>query len=253
MEENNNIKVLDKALRILDVIRQSSRPLGVNELARSCGLSPATAFRMLKTLKNGNWVYQDSNEKYIIGTKISFVTEKNNFWIALKETAYFIMTKYSLYENQAMNLVVRDTDKCFILEQSHSKKTIDYVPPVGTVLHAHASACGKVLLSELSEDMRNNILGGGELKKFTDYTITNRTKLSNELAQIRKNGFALDEHESQEEGFCIAVAVKSISGETFAALSFSGFIGEKSREEVAHYVSVLKKASSEITDRLFKN
>ena len=84
-----------------------------------------------------------------------------------------------------------------------------------------------------------------------------------ELAAVRERGFALDAHESQEEGFCIAVPVRAAKGaargggrgagegEIIAALSFSGFIGQKTVGEIDHYVKLLHGASAEITARLF--
>lgn len=252
MEETNNVKALEKALALLDAVRESDRPLGVNELAKLCALSPATAFRMLKTLLSHGWVYQDNNDKYILGHKISFVTEKTNFRLAMKETAYFIMSRLSVSEQQAMNLVVRDNEKCFILGQSRTEKIVDYVPPVGTFLPVYASACGKVLLSELPEPVLGGILGMTEMKRMTPYTITDLDKFAAELQNVRIKGYALDAHESQEEGFCIAVPVRAPSGEIISALSFSGFIGQKTVGEIDYYIGLLKKASDEITCQIFR-
>lgn len=252
MEENNNVKVLEKALTILDTIRETDRPLGVNELAKLCALSPATTFRMLRTLKSHGWVYQDENEKYTVGYKISFVTEKNSFRLAMKEVAYYTMARLSAVEREAMNLVVREQERCYILGQSRTEKIVDYVPPVGTVLPLHASACGKVLMSELPEPILSDILNTMDFRRLTSHTITDRNEFLRVLAEVRERGYALDEHESQEEGFCIAVPLRAPSGEIAAALSFSGFIGQKTVSEIDYYVRLLKDAAREIMDKLFQ-
>ena len=113
-KSGEKIKVLEKAITILDMIKASNRPLGVNELSRECGVNLTTTFRILKTLQGRGWVYQDQNDKYIIGYKVSFVTEKNNFYVALKEIAYYTMARFSALVSQAMNLIVRENSKCFI-------------------------------------------------------------------------------------------------------------------------------------------
>lgn len=251
METNGNIKVLEKALTVLDVVKDAKQPTGVNEIAKICGLSAATTFRILKTLKNRGWVYQDENDKYTVGHKISYVTEKNNFYTALKEVAYFTMSALTAQEKQAMNLVVREEDKCRIIGQSRTMKIVDYTPPVGTILPFHASACGKVLLAYAPETIRDAILGSIDYVKMTKSTITSREDLEKELEKIRTQGFAIDAHESQEEGFCMAVPVFDPDGGVLAALSFSGFIGQRDVEEVDRYVKILKQASAEITEKLF--
>ena len=250
-KETGNVKVLVKALTILDILKGSDQPLGVNEISRQSSINLTTAFRILKTLKNEGWIYQDKNDKYIIGLKVSFVTEKNNFYLALKEIAYYTMTRLSVKESQAMNLIVRENEKCLILQQSRTEKFVDYVPPPGTVVPIYASAGGKILLSELPDFVRKEILDKTEMKPLTKYTITGKTAFMKELQKVKKSGYAVDAHESQEDGFCIAVPVRSKEGEIIAALSFSGFIGKITDTNIDYYEKILKKASSEITENLY--
>ena len=250
MEENNNSKVLERGLVILEVLSDGN-PLGVNEIAKLCSLSPATTFRLLRTLCSRGWVWQDKDEKYMAGVRMSYIPAQRSFLTMLREIAYYRMAKLSESEHEAMNLVVREFDKCYILGQSRTGKIVDYVPPVGTVLPFHASACGKVLLSGLDDSERGHILDGVDFRKMTDSTITDRNEFLKALEEVRSQGYALDRHESQEEGFCIAVPIYDNERKIIAALSFSGFIGRKTVDEIDHYVKLLKTASSEITKELF--
>lgn len=250
MEENNNVKALERALNLMEVLSEHES-CGVNEIAKLCSLSPATAFRLLKTLCAHGWAWQDEDEKYSVGVHMSYFTAHRHFLYLLREVAYYHMAKLSETEKEAMNLVVRDLDKCYILGQSRTNKIVDYVPPVGTVLPFHASACGKVLLSELNDQLRDHILDGIKFDKLTDSTITDREAFTAMLDEVRKNGYAVDRHESQAEGFCIAAPIRSPKGEIIAALSFSGFIGKKTVSEIDRYVKLLTDASKSITDELF--
>ena len=249
MEENNS-KVLDRALTLLEKLSELGQ-CGVNELAKECNLSPATSFRLLRTLCSHGWVRQSDDDKYSVGIRLSYIQSQRSFLAALREVAYFRMASLSESEHEAMNLVVRDLCRCYILGQSRTSKIVDYVPPVGTELPFHASACGKVLLSELPENIRSHILDRIDFRRFTDGTICDRETFVSELGKVRAEGFALDNHESQEEGFCIAVPVRSQDGGIIAALSFSGFIGQKTVSEIDRYVGLLKAASSDITKELF--
>ena len=69
MEETGNVKALEKALCVLDAVRDADSPLGVNEIAKICGMSAATVYRMLRTMRSHGWVYQDENEKYRSDTR----------------------------------------------------------------------------------------------------------------------------------------------------------------------------------------
>jgi len=247
-----NVKVLDKALDILSLIKESDVPLGVNEISRQSAINITTSHRILQTLKNRGWVYQDQNDKYIIGLKVSLVTEKDNFYLALKEIAYLTMVQISATESEAMNLVVRDNLKFFILQQSRTEKIIDYVPPVGSIVPCYASAGGKILLSELPDFLLNSILNSTVIRPLTKYTITKRPELLAELETIRNAGYAMDAQESQEAGYCIGVPIRNKNGEIIASLSFSGMIGSITDQQIAYYVQILKKASAEITEQLYQ-
>ncbi len=254
MEEKSkeNVKALEKALIILEMIKESKIPLGVNEISRQCKINLTTAFRILQTFKSKGWVYQNSEDKYIIGMKVSFVTDRNNFYLALKEIAYYTMARLSAKVSQAMNLIVRENEKCFILQQSRTDKIVDYVPPIGTVLPIYASAGGKVLLAELPEMLLEEILDMLDFKPLTKYTIIRRSVFLEELQKVKTLGYAIDEHESQEEGFCLAVPVRNRENEIIAALSFSGFIGTLNETEIKDCYLTLKEASEEITGNLYK-
>ena len=104
MEETGNVKALEKALCVLDAVRDADSPLGVNEIAKICGMSAATVYRMLRTMRSHGWVYQDENEKYTVGYKISLATFGTSFRLAMRETAYHVMARLSESEQSAAEL-----------------------------------------------------------------------------------------------------------------------------------------------------
>ena len=163
------------------------------------------------------------------------------------------MTRLCETTSQAMNLVVRNYDSCHIIQQARTKRIVDYVPPVGTQLPIYASACGKVLLSELPELLLNDIMDNVEIQQFTKHTIMDRTQILDLLAKCRQDGYALDAKETMEHAYCIAVPVRFGDGEIVAALSCSGIIGNTINEEkIQMYYSLLKEGASEISEKLYK-
>ncbi len=256
MKENNAnnpeiIKMVDYALKVLDFLREGNKCLGVNEIAKEEGISPSTTHRILKTLLINGWVYQLSDSRYIAGEKLSFVLENNNLYLAMKDYANLVMTRMTEKTNRAMNLCVRENEKCYILQQSRTNGLVDVVPPLYTVLPYNASGGGKVLLSEQPEIFLREFLLTYPMKKYTAETITNPSDYLEELKAVRKQGYALDLRESNENLSCVAVPVRDDKGSIMAALSFSGFINA-TPEELISYVPALQEASRKITDGLFQ-
>lgn len=245
------IKMVEKALTVLDSLRGSKEPMGVNEIAKLCSLNPSTVFRILKTLELSGWVYQTQDDRYITGQKISFVTEKDNLYLALREVSLFVMREYTAKYNQVMNLLVRDGTNCTILQQSRTNNLLDYTPPVNTTLPFYCCAGGKILLSELPTSLTQQLIDACEWKPMTPYTITDPQKFWQAIRETSQRGYAFDHNESILNGACIAVPVRNHLGTIIATLSFSGFIGVEDPSTLLTYLPALQEASAEISRRMF--
>lgn len=254
MEKQNieTIKMVERSLNVLDTLRISKVPIGVNDIAKQCSLSPSTAFRILKTLEVNGWIYQCNDGRYITGQKISFMTERNNLYLALKEVSAITMNKYTQKYERAMNLIVREYNKCYVLQQSRTRNLVDYIPSLNAELPFYACAGGKILLSELPIILANYIIESCSMKALTPHTITDPNQYWQELREVAKQGYALDHMESSESGSCVSVGVRDCEGTIIAALSFSGFIGVQNTDDLLEYVPILKEAAKEISHNLFK-
>jgi len=255
MSTNKNtpsIQTLSRAMVLFDKLYDSDVPLGVNELAKLCDMNLSTAFRILKTLMQGGWVYQCEDDRYIIGPRFSYITERKDFYFALKEISAFTMNRITTQETQALNLSVLKDRTCIILQQSRTTKLIDLVPPVNSILPFHASASGKVILAGLPNPLLRLYIANMSFEPFTKHTITDRTVFTRAIEEVRQNGYALDCHETMDNSFCIAVPILRNDGETIASLSFSGIIGTFDQELLNHYLPILRQAANEISNNLFQ-
>lgn len=250
-QNSTTIKMVDQALTVLDTLRTSRKSLGVNEIAKQCGMSPSTAFRILKTLETNGWIFQCSDRRYIAGQKLSFVTEKNNLYLALKEVAFFVMNRYTEKHNQAMNLIVREGASCIIIQQSRTRNLVDYIPPLYSALPFYACAGGKILLSELPISLVDEIINSCQMVPLTKNTITDAEHFWQELRAVAKQGYAFDDKESAENGSCIAVPIRDCEGNIIASISFSGFVGVTDKTELLQYLPAIKDAASEISQKLY--
>ena len=249
--KTETIKMVESAMIVLDLLRRSREPLGVNVIAKTCDLNPSTTFRILKTLEKTGWVYQLEDDQYISGAKISFVTNKNNFYMALSDAAKYPMQECTDRHGMAMNLIVRNDADCVILQQSLTKAIMNYVPPLHSVLPYYACGGGKILLSALPDSLVDQLLSLKRLEALTPYTITDPEEYKCALADVRERGFAIDFQESSINGSCIAVPVLDNEGTIIASLSFSGLIGISDPDKLIKYVPILKETSRKITDSLY--
>ena len=90
---------------------------------------------------------------------------------------------------------------------------------IGKNAPIHTTASGKVLLSSFSYRKVEEIIAEKGLERLTENTITTPEKLFEELALIRKRGYAVDDEECEIGHRCIAVPIYDYSGNVAGAIS----------------------------------
>jgi DNA-binding IclR family transcriptional regulator len=129
--------------------------------------------------------------------------------------------------------------------------TVRVVSRVGSRLPAYATAAGKVHMAYMSEEELDNLLPTEELKAYTEYTITDRGKLKENLKEVTEKGYALDNEELDLGVRCVAAPIRDYTRRIIGSLSISGpsirFTDERIQEEL---MPLVVKAADELSTRL---
>jgi DNA-binding IclR family transcriptional regulator len=92
---------------------------------------------------------------------------------------------------------------------------------IGNRAPLHCTGVGKAVLAFLPEEQREALLNGGDLQRYTDNTLTDPDVLRAHLAQIRAQGFAIDNGEHEEHVRCIAAPLFARTGQVVGAISIA--------------------------------
>ena len=84
----------------------------------------------------------------------------------------------------------RFDDAFLIVSSSDSRQALRVQEPDDMGAYAHCTAAGKTLLAQLNEARRSTFIAHHPLDRHTRSTLTTRTALDRELAQVRAQGFA---------------------------------------------------------------
>jgi DNA-binding IclR family transcriptional regulator len=122
---------------------------------------------------------------------------------------------------------------------------------VGAQLEAYCTGLGKVLLAALPKDALDNFLSEGDLVALTPSTITQSSVLREHLAQVREQGFAVDNGENHIAIGCLAVPVEDAEGRTIAALSATYDVGQMTPERQKQVFAMVEDAAAAIGRKLY--
>lgn len=90
---------------------------------------------------------------------------------------------------------------------------------IGRAVSLYASAVGKAILAYLPREDRDRLLAHVTFERHTDTTITDRDSFEAELAQVREQGWSVDNGEHDAYVMCVAAPVRDSRGKVVAAVS----------------------------------
>jgi DNA-binding IclR family transcriptional regulator len=134
-----------------------------------------------------------------------------------------------------------------VIDQVPSPDEFRLFARVGRSVPAATSSLGKVLFAHADESTQTALLADVELAPRTPNSIVTLAGLTQELALVREQGFALDREENRVGVVCVGAPVYDLSGEVVAAISTSGpsarMAGERLEEAIATVCEIAGDAS----------
>jgi IclR family KDG regulon transcriptional repressor len=217
------IKVLEKALAIVELFDQPGIELTATGVAKKLGMSKATAFRILSVLEARSYLERARDGgAYRLGFMLHRLGSLVEGRAVIQRRARAVLEELKHECDETVHLVVLDAGEALYLDKIEGRKAIRVVSRVGMRLPLHCSGVGKVLLAYLSDDQIDEIIRLKGLAPLTPNTITERAALRAELRLVRRKGFAVDNEEIELGLKCVAAPVRDASGAVVAAVSISG-------------------------------
>jgi DNA-binding IclR family transcriptional regulator len=223
---------LDRGLAILDLLDRTAEPIGIREMARALKLSPTIVQRLANTLSQSGFIEQVlETRRYRLGYRAMLLggamKSEDRLLTAVNKELQILADKHLL--NGYLG-VLRD-NKVVYLHTVQSSGPVVVRIAVGSQVNAHSTALGKVLLAQLDTAAVKAVLGRAPYVAFTPNTLTQWSALSEELATIRRNGFAISREENINSVVSFAAIVRDASGKSVAALSAACLSNDRPKAE----------------------
>ena len=235
------VKSALRTLVILEALSDSVSSKSVATLSRELNIPKSSLHGLLRTMEAHGWLETDeTGTLYRLGIR------------ALRTgAAYLESDDIVSFSNIALDSLSEDTGETvhlgrldgpnvIYLAKRESVHALRLYSAVGRRLPAHATALGKALLSQFTDEEVDRRLSW-PLVALTSRTITDRPALHHELATIRERGYALDKGENAEGIHCIAVAMRLARG-SYNAISCSVPEGRMSEERETIIAAAVRQA-----------
>lgn len=258
MAAKNHIELVIKTIAVLESLATTEHGKTLRDIAAEVGLVKSSVFRILFTLKEAGYVEQpESNGSYRLTLRTAGLARRNTTRLGLTDFARPHLTRLrdsldesvALAERRQLSVVLVD-----VLETSHPLRLTFHI---GDDCPIHATAMGKAVAAFLSAAELSHLLKGRSLAQYTTRTKTRRLHLKAELAQARKNGYALNDEETVAGALLIGAPLFDSTGKVCGALSVNTptvrCSASRKQTLIGAVVSTGKAISKDLLDASFVN
>lgn len=241
------VQSVDEAMLLLELLATRDN-MSLQQLASQLVVSKTTIYRLLSTLERRDFVEQSpGTRKYQIGPKAFEVGSRYLRRIGLGLEIQPVLQELRRQTHETINVAILRDGQVIYVNKVESEQTLRADLYVGRRVFAHCTALGKVLLAWLDPADVDAVVAQHGLPRLTPQTIDSRSRLDQELAEVRKLGYALDDEEHIVGILCIAAPIRDYSGRVVAAVSMAGPSARLSRGQLVEMGNLIVTAGKLIS------
>ncbi|HEU0288086.1 MAG TPA: IclR family transcriptional regulator [Nocardioidaceae bacterium] len=219
------IQSIERAVAVLRLLDTADQPLELHEIADTLGLARTTTHGIVTTLRELGLVGQIHDHgpmhgRYEVAEAARLFGRGGPDPHELRSLAMNWADSLAAQTGLAVTLGVPTRSDVLVVHHVFRPDGTPQQLAVGQRRPLHASALGKALLAFASSGVRR--LQGTELTPYTKRTIRTHQELTDALAAVRQDGFAIEDGELEPDRGAVAAPVQGPGGLAVAAVAAIG-------------------------------
>jgi DNA-binding IclR family transcriptional regulator len=216
------VKVLEKALNILDNFSRHENAFTLDELTKRTGLDKSTVFRILRTMeKNGYIRYDQEDHLYRLGLRFLDLGGVVYSSTSVRKSASPYLDALARALKATVLVGVLIDDQFSYIDKREGDSILRIPSYLGAKMPPTESFLGLTLLAFSDPADRKKLLQQQPVKKHTERTPTKSKEVEARLNTARHIGYYLERSEFFDGVIQIGVPLRGATGSTVAALGAS--------------------------------
>jgi len=245
------IQSLDRGLAILEAVAASARPVPLRQLTDLMGIDRSSVFRLANTLRQRRFLAHPKDSKdYILGPTAWRLSRRYGRTV-LGTFFHHYLQDLTQTLGETSHFAIREGLEVFFIDhQIPAGQVVSVAGQTGEYAPLHCTAHGKALLADSDAAALADLLGREPLQVYTRRTVKSVTRLARVCAQVRADGFAVDDGEYIEEVRCIAAPIRDPHGEVVASVGISSPVRRLQIRDISRAATEVKKTAEAINASL---
>lgn len=250
-ERLGQVQSLVRAFGILDILGAHRNGLTLTELANAMRLPRSTTHRLLTTMDALHYVeFEKHSSHWIVGTQVFALGNAVAWRRDVERLARPILCDLVREIDERVSVVTIENGILRHAGQFQPAGRDGSTTRPAAPLSFHTTASGKALLAFSDPALLNRFLRSRPLERRTQASIVDQHRLAVQLADIRTNGFAIDDQENSPGRRCVAVPIFDRKNRVCASLSISGDAERLPLDRLQMLSGTLDRSAHLLTNRL---
>lgn len=245
------IQSVSRALSILSLYSYARPSLSIAEMTRALGLPKGTVYNLARTLEHEGFLRQDMpSRRYLLGPRVLALGAIMAGTLEINQMAANQIRRLADKLEMICRLAIWDNDAALVTLNAAPSYPEGSAGRIGPRVEAYCSSIGRLLLAYMEAEEVTRYLDRVKLVPINANTIVEPDRLLEELALIKKQGYALSYQEMAIGRASLAVPVRDSSGLVIAAMSVTGGPDRVDRDKVEPLLMELLPAADEVSRRM---
>lgn len=237
---------LARGLAVVQAFSDSRKPQTIANISQKTGIPRAAVRRCLHTLRELGYVDAELNN-FSLRPKVLTLGYSYLSSTPLTVSAQPYLNDISRTLNESSSMAVLEDGEVLYVARASTTRVMSVALNTGSRLPAYCTSLGRVMLAHLPPDELERYLARTKLRAMTENTVVNQKRLREILADVRRDGYAINDEELELGLRSIAVPVRGASGQVLAALNVGAQAARVSVKQLEkEFLPVLLRGAQEL-------
>lgn len=229
---------------LLEVVASKDQFFSLQSLCEETNIPKPTLHRMLQQLESAGLLERSGDSRqYGTGVRLRRLAENLLLNDTFHGARHGVLRSLVNEVGESCNLTALSGSEVMYLDRVETPAPLRFYLHSGSRVPVHCSASGKLFLAGMTPAQRQRLLGHAPLEAFTPKTLTDLAALEEEIKQVKRQGFALDNEEFLPGLMCVAVLVPSPGGRSNLCVAVQAPIMRLTPDKALGLLPALQRAA----------
>ena len=220
--KSSRLSSVAAAVRVLKCFSEMEPEIGISSLAKRLSLAKSTAHRLAVTLLSEGLLEQNpENGRYRLGINLFIMGALVRRRLDVSNMAQPFLKVLRERTGETIHLAVLNETNIIYLYNLESAQAIRMKNYIGTFKPAFCTCEGRAILAFSPTELIQRVIAF-DLSARTPNTVSSSAELLKVLAQVKQQGYAVDDEESEAGMRGISAPLRDITGQVVASIGVGG-------------------------------